>query len=370
MALIAQAPACISFGGGGTDRATYYRRYGGIVISAAINRYVYTIVSNRVDGSSRIGPLSDHPFFHRPLPPLGNPVGDGDLALPQTVLDYFGIKAGIHISLASELPLGVGLGSFGSLAVSMVAGLSAWLGRSIDKHEIAETACHIEIDRMGMSIGKQDVYAVAFGGLNIITFTADRTTVEPVQLTPDALARLQRSVMLFYIDPAPGLAHSPEHPPRVGEPDRPEVVQRLHAIKAQVLEVRDALTCGDVDALGELMRQSWPNRRGRAADADNSKLAGWHGVARQAGALGGTATNADGSGYLMLICPPDAQPDVTTALGARGVRRIDFAFDFMGARIISADAMPAFVKKRPQTGRREPRSGRTRQRDFRIGQRP
>ncbi|HLF26129.1 MAG TPA: GHMP kinase [Anaerolineae bacterium] len=335
MALIAQAPVRISFGGGGTDLAAYYRRYGGIVISTAINRYVYTIVSDGVFDSQQIISADYHTFYRRPL--SENLIWDGDLALPKTVLGYFGIKTGLDIFLASEVPPGTGLGSSGSVAVSMAAALSAWLDRPVSKGEIAEIACHIEIDRMGMPVGKQDQYAAAFGGLNVFTFTESGVEVEPIHLDPDTLTRLQRSIVLFYTGQARDSANILKHQRNASEEDRPEVIQRLHAIKALALEIRDALTAGDIAAFGQLLHQSWLNKRALVANISNSNIDEWYEVARRAGAIGGKITGAGGGGFLMLICPPEAQPAVTEALGARGLRRMDFAFDFHGARVVSTE---------------------------------
>lgn len=336
MALIAQAPVRISFGGGGTDLAAYYRRYGGLVVSTAINRYVYTIVSDGAFDSQQIISADYHTFYRRSL--SESLMWDGDLALPKTVLGYFGIKTGIDIFLASEVPPGTGLGSSGSVAVSMIAALSAWLKRPMDKAEIAEIACHIEIDRMGMPVGKQDQFAAAFGGLNVVTFGPDQTTVEPIHLDPDTLAGLQRSILLFYTGQARDSSNILKHQRHASEQNDPEVVQRLHAIKSLALEIRDALIDGDIEAFGELMHQSWLNKRGLVSSISNSNIDEWYSVARKAGAIGGKITGAGGGGFLMLICPPGAQRAVTEALGARGLRRMDFAFDFAGARVVSTDA--------------------------------
>jgi D-glycero-alpha-D-manno-heptose-7-phosphate kinase len=268
---------------------------------------------------------------------------DGELPLPKSVLDYFGVKTGIDIFIASQVPPGTGLGSSGSVAVSMVAALSTYVNRPLDKGEVAEIACHIEIDRMGAPIGKQDQYAAAFGGLNLITFTADTVTVEPLPLDHDTLTRLQESILLFYTGHARDSANILKHQRKASEQDSPEVIQRLHRIKALGLEIRDALITGDIKAFGELMHQSWLNKRGLAANVSNSSIDEWYDLARRAGAIGGKITGAGGGGFLMLVCPPKAQSTVTQALAARNLRRMDFSFDFTGVRVVSTDMVPVPV---------------------------
>jgi D-glycero-alpha-D-manno-heptose-7-phosphate kinase len=342
VALIAQAPVRISFGGGGTDLAAYYRRYGGIVVSTAINRYVYTIVSSSVFDSQQIISADYHTFYRRPL--SENLSGDGDLVLPKTILNYFGVKTGIDIFIASQVPPGTGLGSSGSVAVSMVAALSTYLDRPLEKGEIAEIACHIEIDRVGAPVGKQDQYAAAFGGLNIITFNPDGVTVEPIHLDSNTMLQLQHNTLLFYTGHARDSANILKHQRKASEQESPEVIQRLHSIKALGLEIRDALIAGDLQAFGELMHQSWLKKRGLVANISNSSIDEWYDVARKAGAIGGKITGAGGGGFLMLVCPPEAQATVTEALAARNLRRMDFSFDFSGVRVVSTETAPLPVR--------------------------
>jgi D-glycero-alpha-D-manno-heptose-7-phosphate kinase len=226
----------------------------------------------------------------------------------------------------------------------MVAALSAWLKRPMDKAEIAEVACHIEIGRMGMPVGKQDQYAAAFGGLNVFTFREDGVSVEPIHLDADSLTRLQRSVLLFYTGQARDSANILKHQQSASEQDRPEVIQRLHSIKALALEIRDALLAGDIEAFGGLLHESWLNKRKLVANISNSNIDDWYAEARRAGAIGGKITGAGGGGFLMLVCPLERQASVTEALGARGLRRMDFAFDFDGARAVSTDTASIPVK--------------------------
>jgi len=335
MAFIAQAPVRISFAGGGTDLPAYYRRYGGLVVSTAINRYVYTIVSNNISDSQQIISADYQSFYRRLLSEEIDP--NGDLPLPKNVLDYFGVKTGIDIFIASQVPPGTGLGSSGAVTVSMVAALAGYTNRKVSKEDIAEIACHIEIDILGAPVGKQDQYASAFGGLNMIKFSADCVTVEPLLIDADALERIQQSILLFYTGHTRNSANSLRLQRAAIEQDSPEVIQHLHSIKAIGLEMRDALVDGNVRAFGELMHRSWMNKCLLAANISNASIDGWYELARKAGALGGKIAGAGGGGFLMLICLPEYQMAVTEALGAHNLRRMDFSFDFSGVRVVSTD---------------------------------
>src|SRR5947209_3469275 len=175
--LIARAPVRISLGGGGTDLEAYYAKYGGTVINASINKYFYTIITP--DNSNVLQVISAdyrtlfrHPAYH-------DLFWNGDLALLKAVLHEFGIRRGINLFVASEVPPGTGLGSSSAAAVALVRALSTLMERPMTKQQVAEMASYIEINKMGMPIAKQDQYAAALDAPNKITFTSQGVTVEP-----------------------------------------------------------------------------------------------------------------------------------------------------------------------------------------------
>src|SRR5579863_8661958 len=165
--LIARAPVRISLAGGGTDLAAYYERYGGLVISAAVAKYFYAIIEVTGHQGLQISSSDYHAFFRNP--PGHALAFDGDLSLPRAILHRFDIHSGVEIFLASEIPPGTGLGSSSTVTCTLVKALSTLLGYSLSKQEVAEEACAIEIEKLGMPIGRQDQYAAAFGGIHAIT---------------------------------------------------------------------------------------------------------------------------------------------------------------------------------------------------------
>lgn len=330
--LVARAPVRISFGGGGTDLPAYYNRYGGLVISAAINKYFYSIISaNGVDEGVQIISSDYHTFYrHDPSQPL---FWDGQLSLPRAILHQFGIERGYNIFLASEVPPGTGLGSSGSVAVTLVRALSA-LSHPLTKPEIAELASYVEIKKLGMPVGKQDQYSAAYGGLNVFHFTSDGVQVEPLSISHDTLADLQDSLLLFFTGTARESSNILSHQKRASEDGQPQVVEALHAIKALALEIRACLEAGDLNAFGELLHASWENKKKLAPNVSSSSIDHYYSIARQAGALGGKITGAGGGGFLMLYCPPIHRAAVTRVLEQAGLVRMDFHFDFQGATIV------------------------------------
>src|SRR2546425_4424147 len=181
--LIARAPMRISLAGGGTDLEAYYGPYGGLVISTAINKYFYAILStDDADDLQVISADYRSLFRHSAYNDL---FWNGDLTLPKAILHHFGIRRGINLFVASEVPPGTGLGSSSAAAVTLVRALSTLLEQPMTKQQVAELASYIEITKMEMPIGKQDQYASSFGGLNKITFTSKGVTVERLKIAPE-----------------------------------------------------------------------------------------------------------------------------------------------------------------------------------------
>jgi D-glycero-alpha-D-manno-heptose-7-phosphate kinase len=348
--LIARAPVRISFAGGGTDLPAYYERYGGMVVSAAIDKYFYVFLN--VGGYEGLQISSaDYHTFYRQGPDTGF-IWNGDLALPRTILHQFGLDRGLSVFLASEVPPGTGLGSSSTVAVAMIKALSALRGQSLSRQEVAELACTVEIEKMGMPIGKQDQYAAAFGGLNAITFSREGVAVEPVKARREVVHTLERNILLFFTGTARNSADILSRQRESSARDEPRVIESLHAIKAMAKETLACLEQGDLTRYGRLLHESWQRKKQLAPGITNPLIDECYEAALSAGAVGGKITGAGGGGFLMVYCEPPFQEAVTQALEARGLRRMEFRFDYEGARIL--------VHSRRRDGWRHPvrRSGR------------
>ena len=351
--LIARAPVRISLAGGGTDLPAYYSQHGGLVINTTIDKYFYVFLRVYDSDSLQVA-SSDYSTFYRRGPDepssfpedeaevLGNPGelhGENQLELPRTILHAFGIRSGLSMFLASEIPPGTGLGSSSTVTVALIKALATACGEQLSKGELAELACRMEIDEMGMPIGKQDQYAAAFGGLNELTFTAQGTEVMSVDLGSAARAwdtrqRLQSNLLLFFTGHSRNSADILRQQSQASQQPSSQTVEALHRVKAMVAEVRQCLAGGNLDAFGELLHENWLQKKRFAAGVSNPLIDEAYDTARALGAVGGKITGAGGGGFLMLYCDQPFQPAVTQALEARGLRRMDFRFDSTGARVL------------------------------------
>jgi D-glycero-alpha-D-manno-heptose-7-phosphate kinase len=332
--IISRAPVRISFGGGGTDLPSFYERYGGLTVSTTINHYVYAIFTPGRREAVQIISADYRTFWRQKQDDL---IWNGDLALPRAILDEFGLRQGVDVFLASQVPPGTGLGSSGSVAVCLIKGLAAWQEEALDRAEIAEKACHVEMEKMGMPVGKQDQYAAAFGGLNCLTFSADGVMVEPLLLSEETRQTLDRRLMLFFTGSSRRSSSILRHQKRKGEEGDQAVIERLLAIKELGLAIRHALEAGDLDTFGELLHRSWVQKRGLAPNISNDTINRAYEVARSKGVIGGKITGAGGGGFLLLYGDEMVHQAVTEALEGVGLRRLTFAFDTGGAQIICPD---------------------------------
>jgi D-glycero-alpha-D-manno-heptose-7-phosphate kinase len=330
--LIARSPVRVSFFGGGTDLPTYYQRYGGAVLSTTIDRYVYVLLNVSEQKRLQIT-SSDYRTFYRHDP--GDPLlWDGDLSLPRAVLQHFGVTTGLSMFLASEVPPGTGLGSSSSVTVAMVKAISTACGYKLSPQQMAEMACEIEIGKLGKPIGVQDQYAAAFGGLNWITFSADGTHVEPLNIPAETLSRLESNLLLMFTGAAHDSAEILAHQRKSSQEQNPKVIDALHSVYDLALQARECLVTGKPDEFGALLDKAWQHKKQFAPGVTNERIDHCYRLARQNGALGGKITGAGGGGFLMLYCNDDAMPRVETVLSEEGLRRMDFSIEADGARVL------------------------------------
>jgi D-glycero-alpha-D-manno-heptose-7-phosphate kinase len=336
--LIARAPVRISFGGGGTDLPDYYEQHGGFVVSTGINYYTYTILAPNGWNELQIISADYRSLSQRPT--CEDLIWNGDLSLPKAIVYYFNVSNGLTVFLASQIPPGTGLGSSGSVAVSMIKAIAFWCGLDLGASEVAELACYIEINKMGMPVGKQDQYAAAFGGLNGITFTRKGVVVEPLNVSPETRTKLQKNLMLFFTGSSRQSSTILKSQKKASQQSDPETIARLDRIKQLGYETREVLEKGDLGEFAALLHRSWLEKRNLAKGVTNAFVDQCYEVAQQNGALGGKITGAGGGGFLMLYCPEERQMAVTAELEALGLQRRLFLFDDVGVQIMQGVPIP------------------------------
>ncbi len=321
--IITKTPFRISFVGGGSDLETFYSKSKGAVLSTSINKYMY---------------ISSHAFFesdkirtkYSQTETVGN-VEELKHPILKTALKKFKIEGGLEISSIADIPGGTGMGSSSSFTVGLLHNLYAVTHRYASKEALAAGACEIEIDLLQEPIGKQDQYAAAYGGLNVIEFHQNGlVSVSPVYLQKETLHTLEQNLCLYYIgNQRSASSILSEQKKNTGEEDKFKTLQEMVKL---VYQLRDVLMQGNLDDFGRLMHENWAMKQRLAKGISNPMINALYETALQNGALGGKLLGAGGGGFMLFYCPWEKQKKLDEAL--HKVRRFPFAFEQDGSKII------------------------------------
>jgi len=324
--IVSCAPFRVSFAGGGSDIASFYRNNRGAVLSCAIAKYSFIVI---------------HPFFNAnkyhlkyTRTELVDHFDEIQHPILREALRMQEVSPGIEIVSVADIPGGTGLGSSSSFSVALINALYAHRRIFVPKEALANEACMLEIERLLEPIGKQDQYAAAYGGINLIEFERHGgVTVQPLLLPPTTLSELESNLMLFYTGSQRDAREVLSHQVVALETDD-RTVSQMQKMVQLAYEMRDLLLQGDLDAFGMALHRGWEIKRNIAARISTSTIDDLYDRARDAGATGGKLAGAGGGGFLLLYCPKTAQARVRKALGA--LQSLEFRFDWGGARIAFA----------------------------------
>jgi len=321
----ARAPLRLGLAGGGTDVSPYADLYGGAVMNATIDRYIYASLSPAPDGqviveSQDLGLSLAYPA-EAPLPM------DGRLDLTKAVYnrivaDYRGgAPLPLRISTYSEAPAGSGLGSSSTLVVALVQAFAELLALPLGEYDVAHLAFRIERKDLGLQGGRQDQYAATFGGFNFMEFRADDSViVNPLRIKPAVVNELEAQTILCFTgisrDSASIIAEQAANV--VGGTTRS--IEAMHALKEAAVAMKEALLKGDLAALGATLAQGWTSKRAMAAGISNPTIEEAIATAIAAGATAGKVSGAGGGGFVMFLAPLDRRHAVLSALAAKGYR--------------------------------------------------
>ncbi len=305
--IITKTPFRVSFCGGGSDIPDFYREHGGCVVSTSINRYMY---------------ISIHPYFDENITLLKysqtetvDDISKIKHSILNRVLNDMNVK-GVEITSTADVPSGTGLGSSSSFTVGLLHSLYCYKGKYVSKDRIAEEACDIEINRLGNPIGKQDQYAAACGGLNLISFHRDDSvTVEPIIMKSAALQELQDNIMILYT----GITHDAnkilsEQKKNISEKDKTDNLIRMCDLAKAM---QRALVNNEISDFGKILNEGWQKKKELASGITDRRIDEMYEAALANGALGGKLLGAGGGGFLLFYCEKEKQERLKEKLGLK-----------------------------------------------------
>lgn len=324
--IISRAPVRLTLGGGGTDLKSYYSKYGGFLIAAAIDKYVFISANKRFYDSIRLSYSQTE---------IVDKVTDIKHRIFKAALALLHIDSGIELVSIADVPANCGLGTSSSFTVSLLNALHAYKRDFVTQKQLAEEACHIEIDVLQEPIGKQDQYMAAFGGITCLTFEKNGDVlVEPLAISAETMDQLESNISLFYTGIERSASEILSEQDEKSKKDDPAMIDNLHKIKEIGLETRSALERGNADELGRLFHVHWETKRERSSKMTDPFIDECYETARRNGALGGKLIGAGGGGFLMFYCRNSDKPRLFQAMKKAGLKPMRFHFDFEGAKIL------------------------------------
>ncbi len=300
--LITRTPVRVSFCGGGTDLPAFYENHpdGGLVTSVGLSAYIYVTVNQRFDDSVRVSYSKTE---------IVDNFEDLEHELVREAMRLTGVISGIEITTIADIPgKGTGLGSSSAVTVGLLHALHRFAGTEVDAARLAEEACHIEMEVLNQTLGKQDQYAAAYGGLNRISFAADGTvSVEPVDID---LSEFSSSFCLVYT----GQTRQAEAILKKQSEGTASKMDRLIAMRAQAEQVSELIQANDLGTIGSLLGEAWALKKELASGITNEGIDELYERLMDLGCTGGKLLGAGGGGFILVQTPPGVQTKISETL--------------------------------------------------------
>ncbi len=321
--IVSKTPFRISFCGGGTDLPSYYRENGGCVISTSIDKFVYITLERSFHNNlttikySSVETVDDIEFIKHPI--------------FREVFRKYMVK-GVEVGSISDIPAGTGLGSSSAFTVGLENVIRTYKKKSVSEDILASEACDIELNRLGESIGKQDQYASAYGGLNFISFNKDDTvSVEPIKMSSEDKKNLSDNLMMFYL----GGTRNAARVIKSYNNNTPDLNLKKDKMVMLTKKLRDGLNNGDIESLGKILDEGWRVKKSMSTGISTPLIDDAYDLAINNGAVGGKLLGAGGSGFILLYVDKDNQKNVANALS--DYRELDFNLFDDGSKIVYND---------------------------------
>jgi len=326
--IIARSPLRISLGGGGTDLPSYYERFGGFLIAAAIDKYVYITLHEifvpefiiKYSKLERVTKVDDieHPIIREALKLVG--------------IDH----ASLELTSMADIPAGTGLGSSGSFTTALLKALHAFKKNLIPHSDLAAQACDIEINRLREPVGKQDQYIAALGGITSFHFHKDgRVEARPAKIPEETRYNLEDNLLMFFTGYSRSAGSILKDQNDKSKQDDQVMLENLHHTKELGYASQKAIESGNLREFARLMDEHWQRKRARSSGMSNPKIDEWYDLAMASGALGGKLIGAGGGGFLMFYAE-EGKAKLRHAMREAGLKEVRFRFDFEGTKLVSS----------------------------------
>jgi len=326
--IISRSPVRITLGGGGTDLPSYYEKYGGALIAAAIDKYTLVTAHSRFDDDIKLNYSKTE---------IVNDVNDIKHNIFRESLKLLKLKEGIELTSLSDMPSSSGLGTSGSFTIALLNVLHTYKKEFVSQKKLAEEACHIEMEVLREPIGKQDQYIAAFGGITYFEFEKNgNVKVEPVKISEEAIDELHSNLILFYTGIQRSASNILKEQDEKSRKDEDKTLEILHEIKKIGTNTKKAFKQGDIDKLGCFLDEHWNIKKNLSKNISNPFIDECYKHAKKHGALGGKIMGAGGGGFFMFYHNGSVTEKTRfiKEMNKKGLKKMRYNFDFEGSKII------------------------------------
>jgi D-glycero-alpha-D-manno-heptose-7-phosphate kinase len=323
-----RTPFRITLGGGGTDLPGFYEKHGGYVLAMGIDKYMYVALNV---------PYADRKIrLHYTQSETVDRVEELKHELAREALRAHGIADAIEIASIADLPAGTGLGSSSCYLVGLLNAIRAYLGRPVPAEQLADEACHIELDVLGKPIGKQDQYMAACGGLAELHIARDGTVrVERISLPSYSIDEFFTNTHLYYTKVQRTTTEILGEQTSKLKAGPSAVEDNLLRIREIGYQIGDAFRAAEFDRFGELMHEHWLAKKELSGRITLPEVEALYDYVRETfGVLGGKVAGAGGGGFLMLYCPR-RNKELTRFMESQGMSRLSYGAEFDGSRVVT-----------------------------------
>lgn len=336
MKIRSKAPLRLGLAGGGSDVSPYSDIFGGLILNATINLYAHCTIEETSNGKIEIIAADLNQSLSYKLEPQ-LPI-DGKLDLHKGVYnriisDFEVEPKSFRITTYSDAPAGSGLGSSSTMVVCILQAFAEWYNLPLGDYEIARLAYEIERIDIGLSGGKQDQYAAAFGGFNFMEFLQnDHVIVNPLRIKPWVVEELEASLLLFFTGASRSSAKIIDEQKKNTRENNATAIEAMHKIKQSAIDMKTAILRGEINTFAAILGQAWEDKKKMAKSITNPMIQEAFDKALSAGAIAGKVSGAGGGGFIMFVVEPTKRKDVERALSALDGRVVEFQFSDKGTQ--------------------------------------
>lgn len=336
MIVRARAPLRLGLAGGGTDVSPFCDQHGGFVMNVTIDKFAHATID-----AGRSGSVDFHALDAQALESLSpDDVHRGAgpqqlmrgvyLRISEQFLD--GKRPSLRVRAHSDAPPGSGLGSSSTMVVALVTAFAEYFRLGLGEYDIAQLAYDIERKDLGLSGGKQDQYAAAFGGFNFMEFYADdRVIVNPLRIKDWVWNELEASLVLYFTGVSRASAKIIDEQSRNIREGRGDSLDAMHRLKHEAVQMKEAVLRGDLARFADVMQTGWQAKKDSASSITNPHIDELEALAFRNGARAAKVSGAGGGGFMMFVCDPAERVRLSRALSGAGGTVYDTHFTPHGA---------------------------------------